>query len=95
MTRLLCSLHTLEAVLSGDSPMLASGWLPPFPGGDFVSHRVPAKNFHFDQLIVSFLSGFSLALYAGLRPCALRAEIGLEVPSPRDGTIRTNAAESA
>jgi hypothetical protein len=35
ITQLLCSLHTLEAVLSGDSPMLASGWLPPFPGGAF------------------------------------------------------------
>ena len=33
ITRLLYSLHTLEAAISDDSPMLASGRLPPFPGG--------------------------------------------------------------
>src|SRR5271165_4604856 len=33
ITRLLCSLHTLDAAISDDSPMLASGRLPPFPGG--------------------------------------------------------------
>jgi hypothetical protein len=33
ITQLLCPLPTLEAVISGDSPRLASGWWPPFPGG--------------------------------------------------------------
>jgi hypothetical protein len=36
ITRLLYSLHTLDAAISDDSPMLASGWLPPFPGGLLV-----------------------------------------------------------
>jgi hypothetical protein len=45
ITQLLCSLHTLEAVLSGDSPMLASGWLPPFPGGAFASPQGSCKEF--------------------------------------------------
>ena len=48
ITQLLCSLPTLEAAISGDSPRLVSGWWPPFPGGALVPHRVPAKNFHFD-----------------------------------------------
>jgi len=29
----LCSLHTLDAAISDDFPMLAFGRLPPFPGG--------------------------------------------------------------
>jgi len=33
ITRLLCSLHTLDAAISDDSPMLASGRLSPFPAG--------------------------------------------------------------
>ena len=55
ITRLLCPLPTLEAAISGDSPRLASGWLPPFPGGALVPHRVPAKNFHI-WLLHCFLS---------------------------------------
>jgi hypothetical protein len=55
ITQLLCSLPTLEAVLSGDSPRLASGWLPPFPGGALVPHGVPVKNFRI-RLSHCFLS---------------------------------------
>jgi hypothetical protein len=61
----LYSLHTLDAAISGDSPMLASGWLPPFPGGlsgptGFLQ-RISTSGYP----IVSFLSGFILTLYAG------------------------------
>jgi hypothetical protein len=61
----LYSLHTLDAVISGDFPMLASGWLPPFPGGlsgptGFLQ-RISTSGYP----IVSFLSGFILTLYAG------------------------------
>src|SRR5690242_19399047 len=55
ITRLLCPLPTLEAVLSGDSPRLASGWLPPFSGGVPIPHGVPAKNFRI-RLSHCFLS---------------------------------------
>jgi hypothetical protein len=47
ITQLLCPRPTLEAALSDDSPRLASGWWPPFPGG-VVPHGVPVKNFHID-----------------------------------------------
>ena len=65
ITRLLYSLHTLEAAISDDSPMLASGRLPPFPGGlcgptGFLQ-RISTSGYH----IVSFLSGFILTLYTG------------------------------
>ena len=45
--------------------MLASGWLPPFPGGlcgptGFLQ-RISTSGYH----IVSFLSGFILTLYTG------------------------------
>src|SRR5215469_4359572 len=65
VTRLLYSLHTLEAAISDDSPMLASGRLPPFPGGlpsptGFLQ-RISTSGYP----IVSFLSGFILTLYAG------------------------------
>ena len=65
ITRLLYSLHTLEAAISVDSPMLASGRLPPFPGGlcgptGFLQ-RISTSGYP----IVSFLSGFILTLYAG------------------------------
>jgi hypothetical protein len=45
ITRLLCSLPTLEAAISGDSPRLASGWWPPFPGGALVPPRGSCKEF--------------------------------------------------
>jgi hypothetical protein len=61
--QLLNSLHTLDAVISDNYPMLASGWLPPFPGGSIVFRWVVAKNFYFGYSIVSFLSGFILTLY--------------------------------
>jgi hypothetical protein len=65
MTQLLCPPPTLKAAISDDSPRLASGWLPPFPGGALVPtgflQRISASNY-----IASFLSGFLLALYAGL-----------------------------
>jgi len=65
ITRLLYSLHTLDAAISDDSPMLASGWLPPFPGGlcgptGFLQ-RISTSGYP----IVSFLSGFILTRYAG------------------------------
>lgn len=47
ITRLLYSLHTLDAAISDDSPMLASGAVATFPGRTLRSHWVPAKNFHF------------------------------------------------
>jgi hypothetical protein len=59
ITQLLYPLHTLDAAISDDSPMLASGWLPPFPGGAVNSRWVPARNFHFAYLIISFPSGFT------------------------------------
>jgi hypothetical protein len=64
-TWLLCSLHTLDAAISDDSPMLASGRLPPFPGGlsgpaGFLQ-RISTSGYP----IVSFLSGFILTLYTG------------------------------
>jgi hypothetical protein len=65
-TRLLRSLHTLDAAISGDSPMLASERLPPFPGGlsgpaGFLQ-RISTSGYP----IVFFLSGFILTLYVGL-----------------------------
>jgi hypothetical protein len=62
-TRLLDTLHTLDAIISNNYPMLASGWLPPFPGGLLESRWVVAKNFRFGYSIASFLSGFILTLY--------------------------------
>jgi hypothetical protein len=67
IARLLYSLHTLEAAISDDSPMLASGRLPPFPGGlcgptGFLQ-RISTSGYP----IVSFLSGFILTLYAGFK----------------------------
>jgi hypothetical protein len=68
ITRLLYSLHTLDAAISDDSPMLASGRLPPFPGGLFgptgFLQRISTSGYP----IVSFLSGLILTLYVGLRP---------------------------
>jgi hypothetical protein len=65
IARLLHSLHTLDAAISDDSPMLASEWLPPFPGGPSgptgFLQRISTSGYP----IVSFLSGFILTLYAG------------------------------
>jgi hypothetical protein len=63
ITRLLCPLPTLEAVLSGDSPRLASGWWPPFPGGALLPTGFLQRISTFGYFIASFLSGFFLALY--------------------------------
>jgi hypothetical protein len=65
ITRLLHSLHTLEAAISDDSPMLASGWLPPFPGGLSGPTGFLQRISAFGYPNVSFLSGFILTLYAG------------------------------
>ncbi|HYZ73130.1 MAG TPA: hypothetical protein VE641_08620, partial [Chthoniobacterales bacterium] len=54
------------------SPMLASEWLPPFPGGPSgptgFLQRISTSGYP----IVSFLSGFILTLYAGLHLNSLK-----------------------
>ena len=87
ITRLLYSLHTLDAAISDDSPMLASGWLPPFPRGlcgptGFLQ-RISTSGYP----IVSFLSGFVLTLYAGFELESAEAErspLGGEAREVRD-----------
>jgi hypothetical protein len=56
----LCSLHTLDAAISDDYPMLASGRLPPFPGGPSGPAGFLQRISTFDYVIVSFLSGLRL-----------------------------------
>ena len=59
ITRLLCSLPTLKAVLSGDSPRPVSGRLPPFSGRAFFRPRFLQRNFHI-RLRHCFLSFWAL-----------------------------------
>jgi hypothetical protein len=71
----LIPLHTLDANISIDYPMLASGWLPPLPGSLFslLGCCIEFLLWFIPYPIVSFLSGFTLTLYAGF---------GLERPAP-------------
>jgi hypothetical protein len=86
--QLLCPLPTLEAVISGDSPRLASGWWPPFPGGALVPHGVPVKNFRI-WLLHRFLS-FWICLGAICRVPTLRFAKGAATGSPA-GVYRAEA----
>jgi hypothetical protein len=56
-------LHTLDAVISNNYPMLASGWLPPFPGRLLSPAGLLQRISTVGYSIVSFLSGLILALY--------------------------------
>ena len=80
ITQLLCPLPTLEAALSGDSPRLASGWLPPFPGGAFASPQGSCKEFPL-WLAHRFLS-FWILLGAICRMPTLRLP-GRDRPRPK------------
>jgi hypothetical protein len=74
----LCSLHTLDAAISDDSPMLASGRLPPFPGGPSGPAGFLQRISTFDYVIVSFLSGLRLGAI-----CRIFSSTPLRVAPPR------------
>src|SRR5271157_1551963 len=89
----MCSLHTLDAAISDDSPMLASGRLPPFPGGSSRPAGFLQRISTLISSLFSFFLDFSWRYMSDLP--LISAPVGARNRSREQNVQRNNLSDPA